>query len=73
MKITVIAIKKDKNTGKDIERHQEIYKNEVACIYESGGKTFISKKNGYMTRIKHKLSEIAPYFLGDLSVRERSE
>lgn len=61
-KIHVITLRKRKGEDEVIEGHDEIFKDDVSCLYQDRNGVFILKKSGILTKVKHTLEELRPYF-----------
>ena len=70
-KVHVITLRKKKGEDEVTEGREEIHEKDVACLYKDRNGVFILKKNGILTKVKHTLEELYPYFFGDLTPRER--
>jgi hypothetical protein len=65
MKIHVIRIKKNRDTGEETEAIGEFYSNNVACLYRNNGNTSIHFKDGTFMIVKHTLEEIDSIIIRD--------
>ena len=75
MKVQVITLKSKKLDSGEYEvteKYSSIYRNEVACLYKDRNGVYILLKKGILVKVKHSLSEMESYFLGDLKPHERT-